>query len=122
MKRASLFPTLCLLMLFPGSAAAAELGKIDRVIAKEPAYKSKPKYCRLVFGPEAKTRIWLVFDDDILYIDRNGNGDLTDPGERVEAYKKSQDSKRDPLAENRHFGLDEIVESDGKSKHTNFRT
>src|ERR1700724_3146257 len=65
------------------SAWAADLTKIDRTIAKEPAYKSKPKYCLLVFGPEAKSRVWLVLDGDVLYVDRNGNGDLTEKGERV---------------------------------------
>src|SRR5262249_9660162 len=56
---------------------------IDRAIVKEPAYKGKPKYCLLVLGPEAKTRAWLVLDGDLVYIDRNGNGDLTEPDEKV---------------------------------------
>src|SRR5262249_14943460 len=64
-------------------ASATDLTKIDRTIAKEPAYKNKPKYCLLVFGPEAKFRVWLVIDGDTLYVDRNGNGDLTEPGEAV---------------------------------------
>jgi hypothetical protein len=67
-----------------GPAAAADLSKIDRRISKEPAYRSKaPRYCLLVFGPEAQTRVWLVQDGDTLYVDRNGNGDLTEDGERV---------------------------------------
>ena len=33
------------------SAQAVDLTKIDRTIAKEPAYKNKPRYCLLVFGP-----------------------------------------------------------------------
>jgi hypothetical protein len=53
---------LCLLFLTPSLALAADLSKIDRTIKKEPKYKGKPKYCLLVFGPEAKTRIWLVLD------------------------------------------------------------
>jgi hypothetical protein len=64
-------------------AQGADLTKIERTIAKEPAYKSKPKYCLLVFGPEAKFRVWLVIDGNAFYIDRNGNGDLTEPGEQV---------------------------------------
>jgi hypothetical protein len=68
-------------------APAADLGRIDRRIVKEPAYQSKPRYCLLVFGPEAKTRVWLVQDGDYLYVDRNGNGDLTEPGEKVAAQK-----------------------------------
>lgn len=64
--------------------AAIDLSQIDRSIAKEPAYQTKlPKYCLLVVGPEAKTRVWLVLDGNDLYIDRNGNGDLTEPGERL---------------------------------------
>ena len=64
-------------------ATAIDLTKIDRTITKEPAYKAKPKYCLLVFGPEAKFRVWLVIDGDTLYVDRNGNGDLTEPGDKV---------------------------------------
>lgn len=59
-------------------AWAADLSKIDRTIAKEPAYQGQPKYCLLVFGPEARTPMWLVLDDKTLYLDRAGNGDLTD--------------------------------------------
>ncbi len=62
---------------------AADLGKIDRTIAKEPAYKNKAKYCLLVFGEQARTRVWLVQDGDVLYVDRNANGDLTEKDERV---------------------------------------
>src|SRR5262245_7872130 len=64
---------------------AADLSKIDRKIGKEPAYESqsKPKYCLVVFGPEAKTRVWLVLDGDVLYVDRNGDGDLTGEDERI---------------------------------------
>ena len=64
---------------------AADLTQIERKISKEPAYQSKPKYCLLVFGPEAKTRVWLVIDGDTLYVDRNGTGDLTEPGKKVAA-------------------------------------
>src|SRR5262249_30448580 len=59
------------------TAGGADLTKIDRTIAKEPVYQSKPKYGLLVFGPHARTRVWLVLDGDVLYADRNGNGDLT---------------------------------------------
>jgi hypothetical protein len=78
------FPCLLLVVL---PLSAADLMHIDRKIAKEPAYKSKPKYCLLVFGPEAKTRVWLVQDGDTMYVDRNGNGDLTEAGKKVTADK-----------------------------------
>jgi hypothetical protein len=73
-----------LLLFSPSLALAADLSKIDRTIKKEPKYKGKPKYCLSVFGPEAKTCVWLVLDGDVLYVDRNGNGDLTEEDERVE--------------------------------------
>lgn len=60
-----------------------DLAKIDRQIAKEPVYQSQPKYCLLVFGPEEKSRVWLVHDGESLFVDRNGDGDLTGDGERV---------------------------------------
>ncbi len=62
----------------------ADLAKIDRNIVKEPAYQGQPRYCLVVFGQEAKTRVWLVQDGNVLYVDRNGNGDLTEAGERVQ--------------------------------------
>lgn len=81
-------------LLSPALGQAADLAKIQRKVAKEPAYHTKtPKYCLLVFGLDAKTRIWLVQDGDALYVDRNGNGDLTEDGKRVKV-KQSSDSYR----------------------------
>jgi hypothetical protein len=83
-SRFSLALLACL--IFSQSAWSADLNRIERSIAREPVYKtSTPEYCLLVFGPEAKTRVWLVRDGDTLYVDRNGNGDLTEPGEKVAA-------------------------------------
>jgi len=72
-------------LYFASPIFGADLAKIDRRLVKDPVYASKPKYCLLVFGPEAQTRVWLVHDGDTLYVDRNGNGDLTDEGEKVRA-------------------------------------
>ena len=85
MTTAHVLSVLALLAIGSAQVAATDLSKIDRTIAKEPAYKGKPKYCLLVFGPEAKTRVWLVLDGDTLYADGNGNGDLTEEGERFVA-------------------------------------
>jgi hypothetical protein len=60
-----------------------DLTKIDRAIAKEPKYTTEPRYALLVFGPTAEKRVWLVLDGEVLYVDRNGNGDLTEVDERV---------------------------------------
>ena len=59
---------------------AAELAAIERTIGKQPAYHTEPRYCLLLFGAEAKIRVWIVEDGRTLYVDRNANGDLTDDG------------------------------------------
>src|SRR5262249_20864309 len=50
MSSARLWSVLAWLALASLPASAADLTKIDRTIAKEPAYKNKPQYCLLVFG------------------------------------------------------------------------
>src|SRR5215203_234693 len=55
---------------------------------KEPKYSNAPQYLLLTFGMKAETRIWLVLDGDRLYVDRNGDGDLTQHREAVEGTKK----------------------------------
>jgi hypothetical protein len=70
-----------------GSAWTADLARIDRTIKKEPKYAGQPGYCLLVFGPEAKQRVWLVQDGSTLYVDRTGTGDLTEPASKVTAKK-----------------------------------
>jgi hypothetical protein len=74
---------ICGLVVLGGPVAAADLAKIDRRLDKEPKYQAKPAYCLLVFGADAKARVWLVKDGGTLYLDRNGNGDLTEDGERL---------------------------------------
>lgn len=76
-----------------GEPHSPDLNKIDRHIVKEPHYVSdRPCYGLLVLGPEAKTKVWAVFDKsspdsvgyDILYFDRKADGDLTHPDNRIE--------------------------------------
>jgi hypothetical protein len=109
-----------LLLLIGGYTHGADLpdlSKLDRRIAKEPVYKAKqPLYGLYVFGPEAKTRVWAIFDKskpdapdyDVLYFDRNADGDLTSPEERI-AGKVEADgvtfdigSFTDPLTKQKH--------------------
>ncbi len=102
----------------PSDPLASSLAKIDRTLRKEPAYKSgAPRYCLLVLGPEAKTRVWLVLDGDVLYVDRNGDGDLTAAGERVPLGEvaKGPDS---PYAEIREFSAGDLSEGPGGPVHT----
>jgi hypothetical protein len=83
-----------------GQTRAVDLAKIDRSLRKEPTYESKqPQYCLVVFGLEAKSRVWVVLDGDVLYVDRNGNGDLTDPGERIAAQEVYRNLEERPEVE-----------------------
>jgi hypothetical protein len=126
-----------LVAFWASSAVAADLMAVDRTIRKEPAYQSKPKYCLLVFGPEAKTRVWLVLDlvtepweadgaKNALYVDRNGNGDLTEPGERVTCTLRRQESfasfsARPSVSYCPHFEVGPVIEHDGQTRHTDLR-
>jgi hypothetical protein len=76
---------LAVAALSTGTAAAfADLKDVDRTIKREPAYETKsPRYALLVFGPEAKDRVWLVHDGRTLYVDRHGDGDLTRADSKV---------------------------------------
>ncbi len=93
---------------------AADLAQLNRKIEKEPEYQHQPRYCLLVFGPKAETRVWLVEDGDTLYVDRNANGDLTEEGEALQPTDKRKLSNyRDAKYE-----TIEIVPANGQAKHT----
>jgi hypothetical protein len=111
---------LGVLMVCSAPSMAADLSKIDRTIKKEPVYQSKtPKYCLLVFGPEAKTRVWLVVDGDLLYVDRDGDGDLTAKGKRIEFSKgQSFNAPNSPIGELRHSPPVDIIQPQGATKYT----
>jgi hypothetical protein len=109
-NRFSLTSVVSLLGVF--SVSGTDLTKIDRRIGKEPVYQTKaPKYCMLVFGPEAKTRVWLVLDGDVLYVDRNATGDLTQPSNRCPPLKKTGDGHGQDWTQEWNVG--EITEPDG---------
>lgn len=63
---------------------------VSRKIAKEPKYVAEPQYALFIFDRAGKTRVWVVLDKskadaehyDVLYFDKNANGDLTEDGER----------------------------------------
>lgn len=90
--------------LTAGPAAAADLAAIDRTIKKEPAYTGTPAYLLLAFGPAADP-VWVVADGDTLYVDRNGDGDLTGADEKVAAAK---DGRGDPAAYGYSFDAGEV--------------
>lgn len=88
MQRLIIFAISALHTILLQPLQAQEKKNVEPLHLKEPTYQTKtPRYGQLVFGPEAKTTVWLVHDGDCLYVDRNGNGDLTEPGEMIRATK-----------------------------------
>jgi len=66
--------------------AAFDFGKIERKIKSEPKYEAGPRYAMLAVGADAKIRMWMAMDvtvgDDVVYIDRDLDGNLGEEGER----------------------------------------
>src|SRR5215510_10565134 len=88
-------------LLAPAPGWSQDLASIPRQILKQPKYQSgQPKFALLVFGPKAETRVWAVVDGDTLYLDRNGNGDLTEPEDRfdLEVTRFTKDVRDDAKA------------------------
>jgi hypothetical protein len=85
MKTSGVTAALLVLMTAGQPAAGVDLSKVERRVVREPVYETgKPKCCLLVFGPQAKTRVWLVLDGKALFADRTGKGDLTGPEKRLQ--------------------------------------
>ena len=101
------------------------LSRVDRRLL-EPAGLVKPRYCLLVFGPQAKTRVWIVEAGENLYVDRNANGDLTEPGEaftpteRREFMTIGEDRREVPYRE-WTYTVGDLVPGNGPSRHTQFK-
>jgi hypothetical protein len=53
---------------------------------KEPSYAGSPRYGLLLIDG-GKARVWFVVDGTKLYLDKNGNGDLTDDGPPLQTEK-----------------------------------
>jgi hypothetical protein len=117
--------TILTLLLAVQPVLGVDLAKIDRTIAREPAYQSKaPTYGLLVFGPQANSRAWVVLDGDSLYVDRNCNGDLTEEGERL-LIQKTWELNPDKKKPGKWIPGDDvpvgISERDGTTHHVTFR-
>ena len=111
MKTLGMTAALVVLMTAGQPAAGVDLSKIERRIVREPVYETgKPKYCLLVFGPQAQTRVWLVLDGKALYADRSGKGDLAGPGKRL----KNAIPRNTKVA---RYRTGPIIAADGKTRY-----
>lgn len=64
--------------------------KVERKLTKQPAFVAEPRYAMFVFDMAGDFRVWMVADKsqpdaqyyDVLYVDLDGDGDLTEATER----------------------------------------
>ncbi len=71
-----------------GSPPVVERGAPPQV---EPGYEmGEPSYCEIALGPGAKARRWVVRSGPTLYVDLDGDGNLTEPGERQQGAADGQ--------------------------------
>ena len=114
--RRSLVLALSLSVYPCATLLAIDLAKIDRPAIKLPELRSgAAQYCLLVFGPDAAKRVWLVHDGDRLYVDRNGNDDLTESGETVAADPVSSKPAKGVF----YFKAGDICDAGGTHKELN---
>jgi hypothetical protein len=111
MRLSHLLPAAALLVAAAGlttPAGAADLSKLDRTPPKdEPKYATKdPRYCLLVFGPEARTRVWLVRDGDVMHTHASPDG-------------KAPAKWRQARHQYSTFALGDVWEEGGKVCHRN---
>jgi len=90
-----------------------DLSRIERTIAKEPAYATKtPLYAMIALGADASRRVWVVLDGDVLYLDRNANADLTDAEDR-HPVKKISHGNQPAYTEDRIFSVSGVPREAG---------
>jgi hypothetical protein len=101
--RGALVPALAALLAAQSPVARSgpqpiDLAAIDRTVAKTPKLTSHARYGLFLFGKDGEKRVWAILDSsnaaadppcyDVLYLDRNADGDLTGEGETLRAGDK----------------------------------
>jgi hypothetical protein len=107
----------------PSAFAPIDYAKVERTIARQPPYVASPRYALFVFDGAGTFRVWAVIDKstadgpyyDVLYFDRNGNGDLTEPEERLTT---THAPDRDPAGLGVTFSVGDVAVPGTEEKHT----
>ncbi len=108
----------------PASAAAArpiDFARVDRTVGKTPPLTAHARYGLFLFGAAGEKRVWAILDRtadapgarfDVLYLDRDADGDLAEPGETIRVTGPEGDGEKfavgnfdDPATGARHTGF-----------------
>ncbi len=110
-------------------AAPIDFAAVPRKIAREPAYAGAPAYGCFLFGLNGETRMWAVLErskpelvvPDVLHLDRDADGDLTEAGERFQvAVDGGRTEVSGEIVEPAAVFAVGVIEVGGQ-KHTDFR-
>lgn len=90
--------TILIFALLPACSLLAQdesplpLRQVSMSLMTEPTYFGTPRYTLVVIGKDLAKQHWIAIDDKNAYVDKNGNGDLTDEGEAIPIDKTPVDS------------------------------
>jgi hypothetical protein len=99
--------------------------KVDRTAKKLPKLSDEALYGIYLFGNDGETRVLAVLDKsaprleapDVLWLDKNANGDLTEPGERITG---GEPKLQGIYAGGRHFEIGAFRPPRGAAEHADW--
>jgi len=109
------------------SSSGGDLAAVRSHLPKLPPPVATERPCwAFVFGTNAECSVWAVLDKsgkespvfDVLYLDVNGDGDLTQPGERFAANENVVDAKK---GTNAVFMIGRFIEPGTHREHTELK-
>ncbi len=114
-----------------------DFAAVPRTIAKAPLVSAAARYGLFLFGANGEKRVWAILDRtaamgdgpgfDVLYLDRDADGDLTEAGETVP--RKAAAAKKNPGADGAGtlaaaadsvFAIGDFVDPATGATHTGF--
>jgi hypothetical protein len=109
----------------PATAAARavpiDFAKVDRTVGKTPPLTKHARYGLFLFGANGEKRVWAILDRtadaagarfDVLYLDRDADGDLAEPGETIRDAGAEGDGEK--------FVVGDFVDPATGARHTAF--
>ena len=81
-------------------------------LVKEPDYQNQPLYVKVIFPKAAYEKpLRLVIDQRYMYLDLNGNGDITEPEEKLDAGEPKKTQVDDYFVDWYKFPIKQVLET-----------